>query len=281
MPTPITVFTNVFTLKGKRPEENEYIKIFIVWIVLLKKLGALGPDDTIFVAFDSATLEYIKEHPKFGPILFTHANVITQYPTPATIIDGMKMRYKVAHHLQQERPGNIYMYLDVDVLVVRPIRDAFPCEEDNKLFITTEEFLKNLVGDIFHTFYLDNRLELTEEERTRVSQFGGISSGIFAWRFSSMMGEMVFKRICAEIEKDIESGKEFQHTIDQPYFNEQAIRLFLLNSHFVTRFRQDSVGFNCPVGYNPNNVFINYAGHVGDGKFHFEKIQDIYEQLCI
>lgn len=275
---PFTVYTNLFTLPGTEPAANQYVKCFMVWLAFVQKFGGLGEGDRIVAAIDMDTFTYIKTVPRYVHLMNSAISLVELYDRPQQLIDGMAIRYSMADALQQNEPGRLYMYLDVDVLVVRPLRELFVGVIENKVHIATEEYLKGLVGDIFHCYYLDGRVEMTAEERARVSRFGGISSGMFAWH-QAEAGWEFFRRILAGIGADKAAGRPFIHTIDQPYFNERVVRTFLENEGAVAVMPSTAFGFNTAVGADPRYVLLNYAGNVGDGEFHFKKMEEYYRML--
>lgn len=274
MVPPITLYTNLFTIKGKDPATNQYVKLFMVWLAFSEMFAGA---ESVVVAIDSATLEYMKTIPKYVAALNRTIRTVEIYEPPETLIDGMAMRYFMGLRLQENEPGRLYMYLDVDVLPVRPLRELFLGDVEGKVHIATEEYLKQCVGDIFHCYYLDGRIDLTPEQKERVGRFGGISSGMFAWHFAD--ATEFFKRILVAIWMDKQAGKEFIHTIDQPYFNEQVIRLFLEDEHRVSVMPSDRFGFNASFGVDERHVLLNYAGNVGDDAFHFQKVENFYTRL--
>lgn len=275
---PVTVYTNLFTLPGTEPAANQYVKCFMIWLAFVQKFGGLGEGDRIVAAIDSDTFAFLKTVPRYVHLLNSAINMIEVYDRPQELIDGMAMRYRMADALQQNEPGRLYMYLDVDVLVVRPLRELFVGLIENRVHIATEEYLKGLVGDIFHCYYLDGRVEMTAEERARVSRFGGISSGMFAWHWAEA-GWDFFRRILVAIGSDKAAGRPFIHTIDQPYFNEQVVRTLLHNETLVSVMPSAAFGFNTGMGVDTCHVLLNYAGNVGDGEFHFKKMEDYYRML--
>jgi len=271
---PITLYTNLFTIKGRDPAANQYVKVFMVWLTFVEMFAGA---DKVIAAIDSTTFEYIKTVPKYISALNKTIAAVDIYEPPDTLIDGMAMRYFMGMRLQEKEPNRLYMYLDVDVLPVRHLLELFVGEVEGKIHIATEEYLKHCVGDIFHCYYLDGRIELTPEQKERVGRFGGISSGMFAWHLTD--GGNFFRRILFAIWKDKQAKKEFIHTIDQPYFNEQVIRLFLEDEKRISAMPSDRFGFNAPFGASQRHVLLNYAGNVGDDAFHFQKIEQFYDRL--
>lgn len=89
----------------------------------------------------------------------------------------------------------------------------------------------------------------------------------------------LFGRILTAIAKDKGVGKQFNNTVDQPYFNEQVVRTLLRDENLVSVMPSSAFGFNAPLGGNPRHVLLNYAGNVGDGEFHFQKVEKYYQML--
>jgi hypothetical protein len=250
----------------------------MVWLACLQRFGGLGPDDRIVVAMDTDTFEYVKTVANYVRLMNSAINMMELYDAPAVLIDGMEKRYQVAQLLQEREPGRLYMYLDVDVLVMRPLRELFTGGIENRIHIATEEYLRGLVGDIFHCYYLDGRVEMTAQQRERVGRMGGISSGMFAWH-QAEAGWEFFRRILAAISADKLAGRPFIHTIDQPYFNEGVVRTFLEDEQLISVMSSTAFGFNTVPGADPRHVLLNYAGNVGDGEFHFKKMEEFYKML--
>jgi len=265
-----TIYTVLFTLDGKDPSKNKYVDMFFIWFLFLKKFGDVS-NTNICLYIDTTTMEYLKTIDRFNNIL-SNCQVFP-FPSPSSLMEGMKRRYIVAQNFQNTNPGQLYMYMDLDVLVYKPLSILLNTSNTDKLFyIHTEENLFGLAGNILSDNYVGTRISFTDKEKESFQHMGGISSGLFAWHHMNSEFSEFFKNILDTIQNDYQK----YYTVDQPYFNEAVLRY--IPNELVCVMDSHLIGFNQiykdieTIPY----VLINYAGEPGDDSLHFSKLLEAY-----
>jgi hypothetical protein len=267
MSLPLTVFTNLFTVAGKDPSANEYIEMLGIWYMFLTSFGKLTPDDSVIVQMDEATYNFIKSTGEVDD--FLKEVTIVVYKQPQTILEGMRSRYSLAANLQKDRPGHMYLYLDLDVLICRDLRNLYDdVMIQNRILYTTEEKVISYAGDIFSDNYLGSRVQLDENTRKDLSGTGGIGSGIFGWNHLDPEFSSFFTGIVDEIKQSTNS----YYTLDQPFFNEAVIRKKIENEWSVYHVDSNMIGINDIIAPNMPYILMNMSGNPGDGQLHKEKL---------
>lgn len=258
----ICVFTNIFTLSDKSLEENKYIDMFSIWLHFLEKNAGLKEGDIITTAFDDRTYKYISTKPEIYKLL-DNCRIVT-YPSPRNLKEGMAYKYSIANQLQTSFPDVTYMYLDVDVLIYKNIREIpFP---KNRIYVTTEERIMSYAGNILNDNYLGLRMQLSKEQTDLLINMGGISAGLFGWHNEKKEFANFFVEI---LEKLVKEDKKY-YTIEQPYFNEAVINIFFNKREDIHIIPSELIGINDFA--QGNYVLINYAGEPGDQNLHFKKL---------
>ena len=267
MSLPLTVFTNLFTVSGKDPSTNEYIEMLGIWYMFLTSFGKLTPDDSVVVQMDEVTYNFIKKTGEVDD--FLKEVTVTIFKQPEEVIDGMTARYSLAAKLQEQEPGRMYLYLDLDVLVCRDLRNLYDdIMIQNRVLFTTEEKIAHYSGDILSETYLANRISLTDEQQADLSGTGGIGSGTFGWHhidteFSKFFTDIVYK---------INDYEEIYYTLDQPFFNEALVLKRFDNEWSVYHVDSTKVGINEEIQPDVPYVLMNFSGDPGNGQLHKEKL---------
>jgi len=269
------VFTNVFTVQGVDVSANPYVEMMGIWHMFLKSFGGLGPEDKIMLVMDEATHAFMRGTGEVDD--FLKSVVIGLYPQPATTLEGMKARYSFAAHLQETNPGVSYLYLDLDVLVCRPLETLYdPIMARNRLIYTTEEVIRPLVGGLLGDNYLADRIpELTDAQKADLETQGGITSGIFGWHNSKPTFSSFFRGIAEAMNVDARDGKTYD-TFDQPYFVEAVVRQRLKSAWSTYHIDSEKIGINELVKPDTPYVLMNYCGEPGQGENHLTKLLAAY-----
>jgi hypothetical protein len=263
------VFTNLFTVKGTDVSANPYVEMMGIWQLFLKSFGGLGPEDKIMLVMDEVTHAFLRGTGEVDD--FLRSVSIGLYPQPATTLEGMKARYSFAAHLQESNPGATYLYLDLDVLVCRPLETLYdPIMARNRLIYVTEEVVRPLVGGLLGDNYLAGRIEdLTDAQKADLEPQGGISSGIFGWHNSKPTFSSFFRGIVEAM--DVSGGKVY-FTLDQPYFVEAVVRQRLKSAWSTYHIDSEKIGINEYVKPESPYVLMNYCGEPGMGQNHLTKM---------
>ena len=264
------VFTNVFTVKGVDVSANPYVEMMGIWHLFLKSFGGLGPEDKIMLVMDEVTHAFIRGTGEVDDFLKSVS--IGLYPQPATTLEGMKARYSFAAYLQESNPGVTYLYLDLDVLVCRPLETLYdPIMARNRLIYTTEEKAASLVGGLLSDMYLAGRLDLTEAQKADLEPQGGITSGIFGWHNSKPTFSSFFRGIVDAMNTDASGGKTYS-TLDQPYFVEAVVKQRFKSAWSTYHIDSEKIGINEYVKPESPYVLMNYCGEPGLGENHLTKM---------
>jgi hypothetical protein len=266
--TPLFVFTNVFTLKGKAAATNAYLDAFCIWFQFLRRFGDLDPTkDQIHVSIDHASLQHLQTVTA-GTDLLKGLSFHT-FPQPATLREGMAQRYDAAAHLQWAWPGHSFLYLDVDALVCRPLRDLVSSAAIGKLWYTTEERIAHYAGGLLSPSYLAGRIVMTPTDYGKLVDMPGIGSGLFGWNHGDASYGAAFRELATRIRTDTVPYSN----IDQPYFNEMVVRTLLKNPDALYHIDSNKIGINEIISPTSPYTILNYSGEVGNGEEHMLKLE--------
>jgi hypothetical protein len=266
--TPLFVFTNVFTLKGQDATTNPYLDALCIWFQFLRRFGGLGDQDRIHVSIDHASLAHLQNVTK-GTDLLKDLNFHT-FSQPATLRDGMAQRYTAAAHLQWAWPGHSFLYLDVDALVCRPLRDLVSPFGRGRLWYTTEERIADYAGGLLTPNYLAGRIVMTPKEYGDLQDMPGICSGLFGWNHPDAAYGEEFAALANTIRADTVND---YYTVDQPYFNEFVIRKLLKAPDMLYHIDSNKIGINEPISPTSPYTIMNYSGDPGNGAEHLMKLE--------
>jgi hypothetical protein len=283
---PYVLYTNIYTLEGKDPKTNKYVDMYLLWLTNLIKYATFQKTDVCVTFMDEETHKYLNvdKSEKFNIYQTLKRKiekfVIIKYPPPKTHKEGMLRKYSVDVMLEYTKPMNalkpIYMYLDIDVLIVKDIRKLDVTHElkDDRtsLFLRTEsnafehsDYFGELMTDEDKGFLTEKKLKLP-----------GFSAGIFGWQNNIHIREF----LNCILRQAIESTKEF-YTIEQPFFNAALFKyMFKENSKFsFVIMSRASIGHNVIGAHlSPTNVLVNYCGEPADESLHWSKM---YHQLIM
>ena len=272
MSLPLTVFTNLFTVVGKDPSVNEYTEMLGIWYMFLTSFGKLTPDDSVIIQMDETTFNFIKNTGEVND--FLKEVTVAVYKQPQTVLEGMTARYSLAAKLQEQEPDRMYLYLDLDVLVCRELRNLYDdVMIQNRVLYTTEEKVISYSGDIFSDNYLGTRITMDENAQKDLSGTGGISSGTFGWHHIDPDFNSFFTGIVDKIRQSTES----YYTLDQPFFNEAVIRKKMDNEWSVYHVESNMIGINEEIRPDMTYVLMNFSGEPGNGQLHRDKMVDAVE----
>jgi hypothetical protein len=251
----------LFTLKGKNVKENKYIPIFTMWLSLLKKNGGLDASDLLHIKMDTDTFEYIKTD-----IAFCHLyskNITCQIkillvPPPSDIREGMLMRYKKIEYTQ-----DIYMYCDIDILVLKPLKQLF-----NSLPINT--VCAHVEGLLTDTNYGE---AFSKEEHSNLPENSpGFSSGKFIIYGKELYSNFIDIMEAVAAVAGEKTNKYF--TVDQPLYN-KALYILHNPKYQIKTLDKTLISLNGHA-YTKSCVLLDTMGMPGNGELHFDKIIKYY-----
>ena len=242
----------VFTIKGTSIENNKYISIFYIWLSLCIKNSGLGKDDQIRIKIDSETFEYCKQNMLFAGLL-THSACpikIILFPPPNDVIDGMMIRFKKVAYTQ-----DIFMYSDIDILIIKPIHALFTSITENNIGVHIE----GLINDINYGACF------TEEELAVLTpESPGCSSGKFIIYGKELYSELL------DIITTIYTKDTLYYCHDQTFYN-KALYLLDKQKYKLTALDQSVLSINGHL-YTPHTILLDVMGMPGDGQIHFDKM---------
>jgi hypothetical protein len=142
------------------------------------------------------------------------------------------------------------MYLDIDVLVMKPLKGMLDGLEAAKLYVCTEGSLTdpNYGADMSS------------------SDDPGYTSAVFI-ATSPWVMEVLCRRV-GELYED-----KGYYTLDQPFFN-RAVYMMPRNDKLLTRIHS----FNGQNYSKDDTILLNCGGEPGRDKIHYDKIQEV---LCL
>ena len=245
-----TLFLNcvLFTLADQEVAENKYIPIFCTWLSKLIQNGGLGRDDFLLISIDERTIEHLKTNAGILGTLLSFLKCpysFRIFPAPATLLDGVKFRY-TPYDFKQDA----YLYLDIDILVMKPLRLIVDQTENAKLYVCTEGTLRdpNYGADMSS------------------SDDPGYTSAVFI-----ATAPWVMEVLCRRVEEFYRDAGYY--TLDQPFFN-RAVYMMPRNDKLLTRRHS----FNGHDYDRDTTVFLNCGGEPGRDRIHYDKIQEV---LCL
>jgi hypothetical protein len=244
-----TLFLNsvLFTLKDQAVRDNKYVLIFYTWLSKLIENGQLDKNDFLLISTDERTLEFIKTTPKCLAYLLSQLKcpyAFKIFSAPETLLDGMKIRY-TPHDFKQD----VFMYMDIDILVMKSLKDILYQTAHENLYVCTEGTLRdpNYGAD----------MSATDDP--------GYTSALFMLTGKNIQNEL-FRKVHESYQ-----DKNY-YTLDQPFFN-RAVYQFAHNNTVLTRVHS----FNGHGWSKRDTVFLNCGGEPGNSSLHYDKIQEV---LC-
>ena len=247
---------NIITLKGKKASENKYVTIFSIWLSMCMKNAGLGASDIIYIKMDADTYEYCKNTTTITSLLH-YATVplhILLFPPPETILDGMMMRYAKVDYTQ-----DIYMYCDIDILILKSLRTLYENIEPNTIRVHIEGRLHDEnYGACF-----------TKEELVTISENApGFSSGKYI-----IHGKQIYNDVMNIVALLCKKDSTY-FTIDQPFYNKA---LYVLNADInkIALLNTQYMSVNGR-NFNEHTVLLDAMGMPGDEQLHFDKILNYY-----
>lgn len=284
--TPYVLYTNIYTLEGSEPKHNKYIDMYFLWLANIIKYANFQKNDICVTYMDEETYKYLDVIKTEKNTLFQTLKkqinrfVIIKYPPPSTHKEGMMQKYTVDIILEYTKAMHeqnpVYMYLDVDVLVVNNIRNLTLQIEDVHASNKTKFFLRNEFNPITHSDYFGDLM--TDEDKQVLNdsklQLPGFSAGIFGWQNNANIKELLNHVLVMAIKDD-----KKQYTIEQPYFNAALFHYLFYDPvkfTFLVMSREQISQNLIGAHLTSTNVLVNYCGEPGDQFVHWDKM---YNQL--
>jgi len=211
------------------------------------KTHVYKPEDKHIVLISRSLSKVLENMYFFGDDRY-HIIVI---PDPIDIYDGMRYKYKLEEYFDCN--DKQFMYIDCDMLCVRPFVPEIP---DSSFILFPE-------GTLVNRSYSGSE-EFIKVENTDAQP--GFTAGFFGYKYSKSVSN-TFK----DILESMNSTTERFYTLDQPHFNKilyhSSIDLVLLDPSFISFNINNFINTCC---------FVNFCGEPGNGELHFSKMFDVY-----
>lgn len=233
----MNVFTVLFTLPGKDPEENKYVKMAHM---MFHSLRLAGHGHRFYLMADDLTWAAFRRHDLSGARDVIHVVI----PRPATLLEGIASRYSFFNRVGSFSPDETYLFVDCDMLNVR-------------------KFALDLPADTIAVLPEGGREDpnYCGEGAWAVLDHAGLSAGFWAIRPGPDMLALM-----DEISASIRREPRNFFCEDQPFFNAAITK----KTRYVM-FDPAIVSFNGH-GFSSKTIFVNMAGMPGDQDFHYDKM---------
>jgi hypothetical protein len=225
---------------------------------MLIKNGGLQPGDLLIINIDTLTLDYFNNCGNILTSLLQKLEcpfIFYTFNPPNTPLEGMMHKYDNTEYIQ-----DIYIYSDIDVLIVKPLSLLREKVEDNKMYFVTGCSLD-------HQFYSEG----FPPEFPVSKDLPGFNASIFL--FSSIeLRNSFFARI-----HELCNYSSKYKWVEQPYFNRAIYELPRDTPSLNIKLLSDCVSFN---GHLTRDeiIFFDLAGETSNGLSHLTKMSDM---ICL
>ena len=238
-------------------KDNKYVPIFMMWLSAVLKHGGLTATDVLHLKIDSDTFEYLKT--QIGCNGLIKASIcpiqIMLYPPPATIQEGMAMRYIKVNDMR-----DIYMYCDIDILIIKPLRLLYESLPINTISVHAEGPLSD-----------DNYgAAFTIEEKSKLPP---ISPGFSAGKFI-IHGKELYTQFIDIVMMLYSLNHNTSSIIDQLLFN-KAVYLLSKDPNCLRIIPPTFISSNGH-HFTTECILLDAMGMAGDGDMHFDKMINFF-----
>ncbi len=272
------IYTSLFTIEGRSPENNQYIWIYFTWLWSLVTNGGLDVlRDRIVVHIDPTTYSFIKKIKLHNELQASTSGILEYYihPAPTTLLDGFFHRHDPAfikHLVSHPNCNNtIFLHIDIDTIFQKPIRSLpWPIYEPDTFFTMLEGVA--ISSDCHLGAFLSSCPNMSEMQyfesdlKPYMIGSGGFTAGMFGFTAGEGV-KSVFNEIQILKRTDPETNK----------FYEQGCFVYVVSKyHIIGSITMQNVPLSLRqyVGGNENKgeAILSFMGDAGDGVFHFEKM---------
>jgi hypothetical protein len=232
-----------------------------MWLTQLIKVNAMRPHDVLYSNIDDVTYNYcLENYLCFKAIILEINHVVFIEKQPTTNMEGMMWRFIPRKYTQ-----DVYMYLDIDILILKPLHHLTNKMVVNKMYVMQE-------GNLTHANY--NAAFPESVRKTFTSRDPGYSSGKFACTCPTLR-DMMFNEI------QNRSHPNDYYCPDQVIYNLVLYHIRDMPIMDTTVLQQPYVILN-GVGYDKQKTILyDCAGEPGNGRLHFKKYIDVLALLEI
>jgi hypothetical protein len=265
---PVCLYTILFTLKEKKPSENQYVQMLLLWLSQLIQGHVLTEKDSLQLYLDTLTYEYITTSTMFHRIISKLPCVprICLLESPSTLLEGCSWKYSMDSSSYTQE---ILIYCDLDIYICKPLgafcKDMIP----NTLYVQPE-------GPISDPNYGAH----FKQEELQIIPAG--SPGFSAGKFI-LVGKQVAGSFFNAMSWIVSSNKTISYyCLEQPLFNYIVYRQFLTAessaSYIDTTTLSSSISVNFHGYTKGKTVFLDCMGEPGNGSLHLEKF---VQAMCL
>lgn len=248
------IYTVLFTLEHKNPEENKYVKMFQFWLSQLIKTNSVK---RCVLLVDKRTYNTLAEAYTLNKYLAPSAKFkldLIEFPAPKTLLEGMKYKYTFFPYKEE-----YLVYSDLDILIYKNLNFLNLPKEDG-LYLHAE-------GPLTENGYLD----AFKKEEIPLSKYSepGFSAGKFIIR-----GQWIREKLFVKISESIKNTDKIFYTVEQPHFNRAIFFLrdiIPINPHVL---KSPKISNNLRDFNIDQAVIVDFQGKPGDEEFHLGKIMD-------
>jgi hypothetical protein len=252
----------VFTLKDKKPSENQYVQMLLLWLSHSIHANVLSEQDSLKLFIDSVTYTYLTTNTQFSLLLskLPCTPAMFLFESPTTLLEGCSWKYLIDVDSYKQA---IVMYCDIDIYLCKPLGLFCKSLESNTLYVHPE-------GPIHDPNY---GAHFTKEELEKIpANSVGFSAGKFI-----LTGKEVAKTFLHSVRWFLsKSLTTTYYCLEQPIFNYAIYRNPTIHVNISTLTPVISVNFK---GYTKDNtVFLDCMGEPGNGSLHLEKF---LQAMCL
>jgi hypothetical protein len=243
----------IYTLKDKDPADNLYLNVLHQWLTMVIKNGGLTNGDILHIHIDEVTFDYLQNNKNILIVLLEMLPCdykFQLFEQPETSLEGMMNKYVFTEYSQ-----DVYIYSDIDVLVMKPFRSMLNVKEN------TIYPLKALSLD--HNFYSEG----FPPEFPLSSSLPGFNASIFL-----VMGKDLRDSFFNRIHTICDYSTKYE-CVEQPYFNRAIYEMprNLVNIDLLGEY----VSFSSFNKDDTKSIFVDLSGDTSNGISHLRAMSDM------
>lgn len=273
------IYTSLFTLAARDPQNNQYVWIYFTWLWSLLTNGKLNTScDRIVVHIDPSTYSFIKRIYLHNTLQSMSDGILTYYihPAPNTLLEGFFNRHDPVFikHLSSHPNCNntLFLHIDIDTIFQKPLRSLpWPTYEQNMFFTDLEG--GSIYGDCYLGAFLPSCPVVSELEyfETNLKEFMTHAGGFTAGMFGFTDGDSV-----KSVFNEIQILKQADSAASKYYYEQGCFNYVVSKYHIIGAITMQSnpLSLREHVGANEDNgeAIISLMGEAGDSVFHLEKV---------
>lgn len=244
---------------------EKYVKLSEILISSLKRFGKIDKDTDLLILTNECFKDKLSKYCENLEI--SHKVHVLNM---ASIEESKWSRYEI-FRIKNEIDLYSYskvLYLDIDVIIQKDIKNIFNYELDEKLYARDQ-------GDIGGEYYgkqLFDEWETTKEGRHIHRKTSGFCSGVLLFKPCEII-EDLFEITLRHIIEYKNSGRKFGTCIDQPFLNFNTI---IRNLNDIELLKEDIT--NSPSINTRKETICHFAGDTCNFEVKILKMQEFYDE---